>query len=119
MQGFIRVYSKDIHQLRLSNVLLSKTGASGIRTALLTLSADAQSKKSIALKKGVANNNDDTKQECTPSILPSTNSCPCGKKFAAKGWLARHQSSCTKYLALDAPQNQSGSLDKESAELDN
>ena len=40
VQGFIRVYSKDIYQLRLSNVLLSKTGASGIRTALLTLSGN-------------------------------------------------------------------------------
>lgn len=28
VQGFIRVFSKDIYQLRLSNVLLSKTGAS-------------------------------------------------------------------------------------------
>ena len=45
VQGFIRVYSKDIYQHRLSNVLLSKTGASGIRTALLTLSAEAQKKK--------------------------------------------------------------------------
>lgn len=41
IQGFIRVYAKDIYQLRLSNVLLSKSGASGIRTALLTLSACA------------------------------------------------------------------------------
>ena len=49
VQGFIRVYSKDIYQLRLSNVLLSKTGASGIRTALLTLSGDAQKKNMLQL----------------------------------------------------------------------
>lgn len=47
VQGFIRVYSKDIYQHRLSNVLLSKTGASGIRTALLTLSAEAHKKKNV------------------------------------------------------------------------
>ena len=47
IQGFIRVYSKDIYQLRLSNVLFSKTGASGIRTALLTLSDNSERKKSI------------------------------------------------------------------------
>ena len=34
IEGFIRVDAKDIYQLRLSNVLLSKSGASGIRTAL-------------------------------------------------------------------------------------
>ena len=43
--GFIRVYSKDIYQLRLSNVLLSKSGASGVRTGLLTLSVVAEKKK--------------------------------------------------------------------------
>ena len=45
IEGFIRVYSKDIYQLRLSNVLLSKTGASGIRTNLLTLSDNSVKKK--------------------------------------------------------------------------
>ena len=43
------MHSKDIYQLRLSNVLLSKTGASGIRTALLALSGDAQKKKVLHL----------------------------------------------------------------------
>jgi hypothetical protein len=50
IEGFIRVYAKDIYQLRLSNVLLSKTGASGIRTALLTLSDDAHKKKKVCVQ---------------------------------------------------------------------
>ena len=35
INGFIRSHAKEIYQLRLSNALLSKTGASGIRTNLL------------------------------------------------------------------------------------
>lgn len=50
IQGFIRVYSNDIYQLRLSNVLLSKTGASGIRTNLLTLSGNSEKSKKYHLK---------------------------------------------------------------------
>ena len=42
VQGFIRVYSKDIYKFRLSNVLLSKSGASGIRTTLLILTAESE-----------------------------------------------------------------------------
>ena len=117
VQGFIRVYSKDIYQLRLSNVLLSKTGASGIRTTLLTLSADAQTKKSIALK------NTTTPEVGISSIQPSTqmlkNSCPCGKSFTGKGWLSRHQLSCPKYIALHTPLIPNDILDKESIGLDN
>ena len=114
VQGFIRVYSKDIYQLRLSNVLLSKTGASGIRTTLLTLSADAQAKKSIVLK------NTTTPEGGASSIQPSTlNSCPCGRNFTGKGWLTRHQLSCPKYIALYTPQIPNDIPDRESVELDN
>ena len=114
VQGFIRVYSKDIYQLRLSNVLLSKTGASGIRTTLLTLSADAQAKKSIVLK------NITTPEGGASSIQPSTsNSCPCGRNFTGKGWLTRHQLSCPKYIALYTPQIPNDIPDRESVELDN
>ena len=42
IQGFISVYSKDIYQLRLSNVYFSKSGASGIRIALLMISANSE-----------------------------------------------------------------------------
>ena len=42
----LRTYAKDIYQLRLSNALLSKTGAPGIRTNLLLISAKAASSKS-------------------------------------------------------------------------
>ena len=45
INGFIRTHANNIHQLRLSNALLSKTGASDIRTNLLSFSA-----KSVALK---------------------------------------------------------------------
>jgi hypothetical protein len=56
IQGFVRVHAKDIYQLRLSNVLMSKTGASGIRTALLTLSANSSNNKSNEVVNGVLNN---------------------------------------------------------------
>ena len=47
--GFIRVYSKDIYQLKLSNVLSSKSGASGVRTGLISLSAVSEKKKNEGL----------------------------------------------------------------------
>ena len=47
VEEFIRVYAKDIYQLRLSNALLSKTGASGIRTNLLSLSAASEKTKDL------------------------------------------------------------------------
>ena len=46
INGFIRTCAKDIYQLRLSNALLSKTGASWIRTNLLSFSAKAASSMS-------------------------------------------------------------------------
>ena len=92
VQGFISVYSKDIYQLRLSNVLLSKTGASGIRTALLTLSADAQKKKSSSLD-----------GSHPPTTIINPNICLCGREFTGKGWYARHILSCGKYLSQQSP----------------
>ena len=123
IQGFIRVYSKDIYQLRLSNVLLSKTGASGIRTALLTLSENSEKKKSAR----------PTVLSTTISPLPQTipNSdetsaddfkCPCGKKYLLrkKGWYLRHLLTCSIYNSSKTPNGlQSSSAQKENESLDN
>ena len=88
VQGFIRVYSKDIYQHRLSNVLLSKTGASGIRTALLTLSAEAHKKKNVT-SDSTTNSQAVPVEKCL---------CICGREFTGNGWLARHIVSCSIYL---------------------
>jgi hypothetical protein len=105
VQGFIRVYTKDIYQLRLSNVLLSKTGASGIRTALLTLSADAQKKKASTT--------------CVSEPRAITYSCSCGKKFLGKGWLARHILSCATYISTHSSMTNVAVVDNISVVLDN
>ena len=94
--GFVRVYSKDIYQLRLSNVLLSKSGASGIRTGLLTLSAVSEKKKK----------NDRTTHP-VPAVIVSTLSlssdciCPCGRLYNNNkfGWYRRHIAFCSIYLS--------------------
>ena len=108
VQGFIRVYSKDIYQLRLSNVLLSKTGASGVRTALLTLSAESEKKKKKAISSVTHENN---------SILD--NSCPCGRKFTGKGWFSRHILSCSTYITQHTSNVQNIIIDREAVMLDN
>jgi hypothetical protein len=123
IQGFIRVYSKDIYQLRLSNVLLSKTGASGIRTALLTLSANSEKKSfSQSIK---ASNETSVLPESTPisDKTPSDNHvCPCGKKYLInkKGWYLRHLVTCSDYISINRPyDNQSLCDQKELKSLDN
>lgn len=108
VQGFIRVYSKDIYQLRLSNVLLSKTGASGVRTALLTLSAESEKKKSKATSSAVSEKHS----------MPN-NSCPCGKKFTGNGWYCRHILSCNKYITQHTSNIDIVVADNESVLLDN
>ena len=70
VQGFIRVYSKDIYQLRLSNVLLSRTGASGVRKHCWRWVWNLKKRK-----KSVTPEN--------RSIL--NNLCPCGRNFTSKG----------------------------------
>ena len=123
IQGFIRVYSKDIYQLRLSNVLLSKTGASGIRTALLTLSAISENKKNASLNK-VSN-----KITALPQInLHIEESpiidfvCPCGKRYISrkKGWYLRHLVTCSVYISINAPNETPSTSDQnENDFLDN
>ena len=94
--SFIRVYSKDVYQLRLSNVLLSKSGASGIRTGLLTLSALSEKKKK---------NDRTTQPEPTvidsPLSLSSDYICPCGRRYKNNktGWYRRHIASCSVYIS--------------------
>ena len=109
VQGFMRVYSKDIYQHRLSNVLLSKTGASGIRTALLTLSAEAQKKKNVT--------HDNT--TTTQAVTLDKYSCPCGREFTGKGWLARHIISCSIYINTKNTTSNYISNDNSSIILDN
>ena len=85
IHGFIRVHAKDIYQLRLSNALLSKTGASGIRTNLLSHSASAAS-----TKKHIANDG--------PIPNPSHSfNCACKKEFKRLFWYEKHIQSCTTY----------------------
>ena len=84
--GFLRVYSKDIYQLSLSNVLLSKSGASEIRTALLTLSAvSVKNKKFTQVIAGEQHHSN------IVTLSVSSNSsyvCPCSKEFKKNksGW---------------------------------
>ena len=104
VQGFIRVYSKDIYQFRLSNVLLSKSGASGIRTTLLTLTAESEKKKrSQVIPKNLKTN--ETKENDSP-VVGSIGflECPCGKKYKQdkKGWYLRHMTYCNKYAQINS-----------------
>ena len=94
INGFMRVYSKDIYQLRLSNVLLSKSGASGIRTGLLTLNAVSEKKKNEKITH--------PEPAVVGSTLPLSSDCicPCGRTYKndKSGWFRRHFSSCSAYL---------------------
>lgn len=98
IQGFIRVYSEDIYQLRLSNVLLSKTGASGIRTALLTLSSISEKKRK---HDGEEINKSDVApcQSAVNDTVQSNFVCLCGKEYQInkKGWYLRHIIICPLY----------------------
>jgi hypothetical protein len=102
IEGFIRVYAKDIYQLRLSNVLLSKTGASGIRTALLTLSDDAHKKKKVCIQ--VSSSVKSATVLSTSTLISSSSAsespafafiCSCGKGYIQEGWYKRHTLSCS------------------------
>ena len=82
IQGFVRVYAKDIYQLRLSNVLLSKSGASGIRTALLTLSASASNKrKCVETEKDLENEERKEAVAEYDEVIEAYYKCPCGKEY--------------------------------------
>ena len=122
IQGFVRVYAKDIYQLRLSNVLMSKTGASGIRTALLTLSASSLKNKTNDTVNTIVN---DTIESNVLNCEDSTEkyyNCPCGKSYQKKSktWYARHITLCTKYIHTDTNSCEiEPPLDKESVVLDN
>ena len=88
IHGFIRVHAKDIYQLRLSNALLSKTGASGIRTNLLSHSASASS-----TTKHTSNDYSIPDPSHSPSLK-----CACDKKFKRLFWYKKHIHSCTIYI---------------------
>jgi hypothetical protein len=103
------VYSKDIYQHRLSNVLLSKTSASGIRTALLTLSAEAQKKKNVTT----------TNTTTAQAVTIDKYSCPCGREFTGNGWLARHIISCSIYININNTSSDHIPADHSSVILDN
>ena len=92
MTGFIRVYSKDIYQLRLSNVLLSKSGASGVRTGQLTLSAVAEKKKK---------NERTIHTEPVEVDISTDYTCPCGQKYKnnKSGWYRRHIATCSAFFS--------------------
>ena len=120
IQGFIRVYSKDIYQLRLSNVLLSKTGASGIRTALLTLSANSEKNKNSSSIK--ISNKEASFAEANSAETVSNFTCPCGKKYliGKKGWYLRHLLTCSVNISIHSPNDtQSLSTQKENDFLNN
>ena len=94
--GFLRVYSKDIYQIRLSNVLLSKSGASGVRTGLLTLSAVSEKKKrNEGILQSVS-----AVIDSTPSLTSSFIS-PCGRRYKENksGWYKRHLTTCPACLS--------------------
>ena len=98
IQGFIRVYSKDIYQYRLSNVLRSKSGASGIRTALLTLTAESeklQSSKTASQKNNTVAQNKKLSSAIDPLAFYS---CKCGKGYKEnrEGYYLRHVATCSK-----------------------
>ena len=94
--GFLRVYSKDIYQIRLSNVLLSKSGASGVRTGLLTLSAVSEKKKrNEGILQSVS-----AVIDSTPSLISGFIS-PCGRRYKENksGWYKRHLTTCPACLS--------------------
>jgi hypothetical protein len=123
IQGFVRVYAKDIYQLRLSNVLLSKSGASGIRTALLTLSASASSKRKCGvIENDLANEEKDETIAEYDERNEGYYKCPCGKEYKKKSktWYARHISLCTAYVFVASKDSGiTPPLDRESIILDN
>ena len=47
VDGFIRVYAKDLYAIRLASSLFSKSGVNGIRTSLLASSAQANKKRKV------------------------------------------------------------------------
>ena len=97
IQGFIRVYSKDIYQLRLSNVLLSKTGASGIRTNLLTLTGNSEKKRKISSGNSSADDSITLPLNSVQDTTLSSYVCICKKEYKGEGWYKRHIMSCSTY----------------------
>ena len=112
---FIRVYSKYIYQFRLSNVLLSKSGASGIRTTLLTLTAESEKKKKsqVITKNLKSNGTNENDSPVVGSIVFLE--CPCGKKYKQdkKDWYLRHMTHCKKYAQINSIEIEEISCDDE------
>ena len=100
VDGFIRVYAKDLYAIRLASSLFSKSGVNGIRTSLLASSAQATKKMSK-----------DTVLTSIPSTTPPRTfthpslykdgkfKCYCGKGFksTSKGYIERHIGTCTVF----------------------
>ena len=108
INGFVRTYTKDIYQLRLSNALLSNTGASGIRTNILSFSAKAASSKSkcdndVVNERNKSNNENENvnkKQKINENkkVNKSTSlNCSCGKNFIRVSWYEKHTLSCSTH----------------------
>ena len=112
IQGFIRVYSKEIYQMRLSNVLLSKTGASGIRTALLTLSDKSEKKKKASSENSSDINSDSLTSSSAQDTPSSLYICCCKREYKGEGWYKRHIMTCSTY-------NSNLPIDKTAVQLDN
>ena len=121
INGFIRTYAKDIYQLRLSNSLLSKTGASGIRTNLLSHSAKAssmnESKNSCHVGAPVKSKSSKSKNIINTS---SSLSCSCGRNYIKESWYKRHIATCSVYINnVSVGDAVLMSIDPESILLDN
>ena len=98
IDGFIRIYAKDLYAIRPASSLSSKLGVNGSRTSLLESSAQANKKKKTK---------DDSSKLPVPAVIsPRTFTrhnlfkdgkfkCLCGKGCKAnfKGYIERHIST--------------------------
>ena len=103
INGFIRTLAKDTYQLRLSNALLSKTGASGIRTNLLSFSAKATSSQSaldIDVVKEISNSN--IINEHKKARVARTRECFCGRSFVRLSWYDKHILDCSTFISTSS-----------------
>ena len=101
--GFTRTHAKDIYQLRLSNALLSKTGASGIRTNLLSFSAKAISSKAsldndtVKEVRKLNNTNEHKKARISANL-----NCSCGRSFSRVSWYNEHILNCSSHTSTSS-----------------
>jgi hypothetical protein len=84
IEGYVRLHAKDIYQLRFSNVVMSKSGASGIRTALPTLSANSSKNKSNDAVNNVVNDTVESDVTHSDDNADKFYICPFGKSYMKK-----------------------------------